>query len=128
VDRLERWTGALLAYLHPIKPQLKPTRFDSILDGALLPLAQKIRDKQINIIKHINHVDAEILTDEHLLEQVFYNLILNAIDASPKGSNITIDAQLNNNIFTSTISDKGAGMPFTPDPHAVSPGPSTKHR
>lgn len=126
VDRLERWTGALLAYLHPIKPQLKPTRFDSILDGALLPLAQKIRDKQINIIKHINHVDAEILTDEHLLEQVFYNLILNAIDASPKGSNITIDAQLNNNIFTSTISDGGAGMPFTPDPHAVSPGPSTK--
>ncbi|MGB7814860.1 MAG: ATP-binding protein [Methylotenera sp.] len=126
VDRLERWTGALLAYLHPIKPQLKPTRFDSILDGALLPLTQKIRDKQINIVKRIDHLDTAIVTDEHLLEQVFYNLILNAIDASPKGSNITIDAQLSNNVFTSTICDEGVGMPFTPDPHAVSPGPSTK--
>lgn len=126
VDRLERWTGALLAYLHPIKPQLKPMRFDSILDGALLPLAQKIRDKQINIVKRIDHPNATIVTDEHLLEQVFYNLILNAIDASPKASNITIDAQISNNVFTSTICDEGTGMPFTPDPHAISPGPSTK--
>jgi len=126
VDRLERWTGALLAYLHPIKPQLNPTRFDSILEGALLPLAQKIRDKQINIIKHNDNVDVSILTDEHLLEQVYYNLILNAIDASPKGSHIAIGAQLSNNIFTSTISDEGAGMPFISDPHTVSPGPSTK--
>lgn len=126
VDRLERWTGALLAYLHPVKPQFKPMRFDRILDGALLPLAQKIRDKQINIVKRIDHPDATIVTDEHLLEQVFYNLILNAIDASPKASNITIYAQLSNNVFTSTICDEGSGMPFTPDPHAISPGPSTK--
>jgi signal transduction histidine kinase len=25
-----------------------------------------------------------------------------------------------------SISDRGAGMPFTPDPHTLSPGPSTK--
>lgn len=24
------------------------------------------------------------------------------------------------------IADRGPGMPFTPDPHAISPGPSTK--
>jgi nitrogen-specific signal transduction histidine kinase len=30
------------------------------------------------------------------------------------------------NAFICTISDEGTGMPFTPDPHAISPGPSTK--
>lgn len=45
VDRLERWTGSLLAYLLPIKPQLKLVEFAPILEGALLPLIQKIRDK-----------------------------------------------------------------------------------
>lgn len=126
VDRLERWTGSLLAYLHPIKPQLKLMSFDSILDGALLPLTPKIREKNITILKNIAEIDKELRTDEHLLEQMLYNLILNAVDASPKGSSIVIHAWLANNQLTCTITDQGTGMPFTPDPNAQSPGPSTK--
>ena len=53
VDRLERWTGGLLAYLLPVKPQLALVSFDSILAGAMLPLTQKIRDKNISLTKHI---------------------------------------------------------------------------
>jgi signal transduction histidine kinase len=127
VDRLERWTGALLAYLHPIKPQLKLKSFDSILEGALLPLTPKIREKNIYLeFKNTEDIPKELRTDEHLLEQMLYNLILNAIDASSKNSSITISAILNRNTFTCTISDQGTGMPFTPDPHTLSPGPSTK--
>jgi signal transduction histidine kinase len=126
VDSLERWTGALLAYLLPIKPQLIHTQFESILKGALLPLAQKINEKTLSITQHIQPEQIHLLTDEHLLEQVFYNLILNAIDAAPKATSIHIDAALNQDIFTCVISDEGTGMPFTPDPHTVSPGPSTK--
>jgi signal transduction histidine kinase len=126
VDRLERWTGGLLAYLHPVKPQLTIARFDSILEGAMLPLTQKIRDKNINLSKHILPSNIEIRTDEHLLEQVFYNLILNAVDASPNGGRIMIETQLINHVFTCNLRDEGTGMPFTPDPHTLSPGPSTK--
>jgi signal transduction histidine kinase len=127
VDRLERWTGALLAYLHPIKPQLKLVPFDSILEGALLPLTPKMREKNIYLeFKNTEDIPKELRTDEHLLEQMLYNLILNAIDASSKNSSITISAILNRNTFTCTISDQGTGMPFTPDPHSQSPGPSTK--
>ena len=100
VDRLERWTGGLLAYLLPVKPQLALVSFDSILAGAMLPLTQKIRDKNISLTKHILPPNIEIHTDEHLLEQVFYNLILNAIDASPNGGKIVIDTQLIDNAFT----------------------------
>lgn len=126
VDRLERWTGALLAYLHPIKPQLTRISFASILTGALLPLNQKIREKNIQLIQDIDQTHSPLHTDEHLLEQVLYNLILNAIDASPKNSRITIHATLNPHAFTCSIADEGCGMPFTPDPHTLSPGPSTK--
>ncbi len=96
------------------------------MDGALLPLTPKIREKNITILKNIAEIDKELRTDEHLLEQMLYNLILNAVDASPKGSNIIISAWLSNNQLTCTITDQGTGMPFTPDPHAQSPGPSTK--
>ena len=126
VDRLERWTGSLLAYLLPIKPQLKYVKFSHILEGALLPLVQKIRDKDIKIVKKIDASVVDIRTDEHLLEQAFYNLLLNAIDASPKHSNVTIVANIQAGALICSISDEGVGMPFIPDPHAASPGPSTK--
>jgi len=126
VDRLERWTGALLAYLHPIKPQLNSVKLAHILQGALAPLEQKLKEKNIQIIKNITSARESILTDEHLLEQAFYNLILNAIEASPKHSNIEIEAQLKSQILEISITDQGVGMPFTPSPNAVSPGPTTK--
>ncbi len=126
VDRLERWTGSLLAYLLPIKPQLKQVPFAHILEGALLPLMQKLRDKSMHIVKNIDKQVVDIRTDEHLLEQAFYNLILNAIDASSKGSSINISAYFELGALIIVISDEGVGMPFTPDPHTVSPGPSTK--
>ena len=126
VDRLERWTGSLLAYLLPIRPQLKLVKFNEILDGALFPLMQKIRDKNMIIVKNIPANVTDIRTDEHLLEQVFYNLLLNAIDASSKHSTVRISTRFELGALITTISDEGAGMPFTPDPHTSSPGPSTK--
>ena len=124
VDRLERWTGSLLAYLHPIKPQLSKVKLGSVLEGALSPLNPKINEKNIQVIQKIPSLI--ILTDEHLLEQALYNLILNAIEASPSNSAIRISAKFEQNMLEILIEDEGSGIPFTPDPHAISPGPSTK--
>ena len=66
------------------------------------------------------------MTDEHLLEQLFYNLILNAIEASSQNSEIKINAEINEAILNISIIDAGSGMPFKPDPSALSPGKSTK--
>lgn len=126
VDRLERWTGALLAYLNPIKPQLNPAKLSNIIQGATGPLEQKLAEKNIRLVTDISAVKSSILTDEHLLEQVFYNLILNAIEASPKQASIYLTASLINHMLEIVIRDEGSGMPFVPDPHALSPGPTTK--
>jgi signal transduction histidine kinase len=130
VDRLERWTGALLAYLHPLKPQPSATSFREIIQGALEPLQQKISKKSIQIIQpawpktNATYHD-KIFTDQHLLEQVIYNLVLNAIDASNKKSVIEIKLDVTPAGFTLQILDNGSGMPFTPDPSAMS-APTTK--
>ena len=130
VDRLERWTGALLAYLHPLKPQPSITSIREIIQGALEPLQQKISKKSIQITQpawpktHAIHNDT-IFTDQHLLEQVIYNLILNAIDASNRNSTIEIQLDSTAAEFTLQILDSGSGMPFTPDPSAMS-APTTK--
>jgi len=125
VDRLERWTGALLAYLLPLKPQPVNTSIKEIVDGALAPLQQKIREKSIQLILPNWPKSTYIYTDQHLLEQVIYNLILNAIDASIKNTVIEIALNVAPNKYTLTLKDQGCGMPFTPDPSAMS-APTTK--
>lgn len=126
VDRLERWTTSLLAYLHPIKPALSKVSFEKIVQNSLVPLEKKLQEKNMTVIKNIHLAKQEILTDEHLLEQVFYNLILNAIEASPQNSKIQFEAMVNNKMLEISITDQGAGMPFTPEPSTISPGKSTK--
>lgn len=130
VDRLERWTGALLAYLHPLKPQPSNTRIKEIVEGALEPLQQKIAKKAIQLTLPTwpkpNAVKSDhIFTDQHLLEQVIYNLLLNAVDASSNGGAIEIQLEITAKEFVLGLLDNGSGMPFTPDPSAMS-APTTK--
>jgi len=130
VDRLERWTGALLAYLHPLKPQPGNTSIREVINGALEPLQQKIVKKSIQLILPSwpgsnAHSNDTIFTDQHLLEQVIYNLLLNAVDASAKGASIEIQLDISVHEFIIRLLDRGSGMPFTPDPSAMS-APTTK--
>ena len=130
VDRLERWTGALLAYLHPLKPQPSYTSIREIVEGALEPLQQKISKKSIQLTlpswpqPNATRNDT-IFTDQHLLEQVIYNLLLNAVDASNKTGSIEIQLGITPKEFILQLLDNGSGMPFTPDPSAIS-APTTK--
>lgn len=126
VDRLERWTGSLLAYLHPLKPQLSRCDLKQILSGALAPLQQKVREKSVSMALPPPTPPLPVTADEHLLEQAIYNLLLNAIDASPPGSNITITCEGSGNRILLRMQDHGSGMPFAPSPGDLSPGPSTK--
>ncbi|MDO9206427.1 HAMP domain-containing sensor histidine kinase [Methylotenera sp.] len=125
VDRLERWTGALLAYLLPLKPQPSYTSIKDIIEGALAPLQQKIKEKSIPLTLPKWPENITVFTDQHLLEQVIYNLVLNAVDASTKGSGIEIMLKVKPTTFTLQLLDRGCGMPFTPDPSAMS-APTTK--
>ncbi len=126
VDRLERWTGGLLSYLHPIKPSLNPVLLSTVVDGAMATLRQKLNEKASVIHENSADIRAPILTDEHLLEQMLYNLLLNALEACPKGAAITLDCQRHEDSVVLLIIDQGPGMPFTPNPHALTPGPTTK--
>jgi len=126
VDRLERWTGAMLAYLHPLKPQPVACSLQSIIQEALTPLQQKFREKAMLVDLPSLDKNDTVTLDEHLLEQALYNLLMNAIDASVTGTAISITCEISADRVAIHIADRGAGMPFKPDPGALSPGPSTK--
>jgi len=126
VDRLERWTGALLAYLLPLKPHQAATSLQHVIRGAVAPLQTRIKEKSILLDLPSDTPPITLTVDENLLEQAVYNLLLNAIDASPSKSTIAIELETLPQSIQLRILDRGAGMPFSPSPGDLSPGPSTK--
>jgi signal transduction histidine kinase len=126
VDRLERWVSALLSYLHPLQPHLADTSLAVVVDGALAPLKPKLDDKSIRIERRGWQHSPSCSVDSDLLEQAIYGLLNNAVDASPAESSIALAVRADRDTAVLTIDDHGPGIAFDPNPHDLTPGPSTK--
>jgi signal transduction histidine kinase len=79
-------------------------------------LAIKVDTKSIMVEMH-----------EGSLRQILYNILINAIEASPKGGIIRIMTEVNDNNLVFSISDQGAGIPFKVRSHIFEPFFTTKH-
>ena len=66
------------------------------------------------------------MADVHLLEQAIYGLLVNAVEASPRGGSIGVLLEKKSDFAILTIRDHGPGMPFHPSPDSLNPGPTTK--
>jgi len=65
-----------------------------------------------NKIEIDNRIDGEIIVkaDKLRIEELFDNLLINAVKYSPKGGLITIDAKENEDFVTVSVKDTGMGM------------------
>jgi PAS domain S-box-containing protein len=117
--RLERLTGMLLdvTRLEGDQILLTPAPLDvmELLERVLRGLY--ILAEQHTIEARLLQHPVIILGDELRLEQVFYNLLHNAIKYSPPGSIITIETRADEAQFTAIIADQGVGIPTDDLPH-----------
>ncbi|HME70374.1 MAG TPA: sensor histidine kinase, partial [Myxococcota bacterium] len=66
-----------------------PISLAPILDNSLSFLADKFRRRQIEVERRFAPTP-EILGDSEKLQQLFLNLLLNAVDAMPQGGRIVV--------------------------------------
>lgn len=125
-DRLEEWTRSLLSYLHPLTPQLNRCTLTQIADDALRLLTPKLAAKSIEVKREGWDKAPEQELDVQLLEQALTGLLGNAIDASPSRGRITLALVNSDARIKLSLIDEGGGMPFTPEPDELAPGPTTK--
>lgn len=126
VDRLERWVGALLNYLHPLRLRRRRAALDAIVEGALRPLVHKLTAKDLQLRRAPWPQPVAVAVDPELLEQAVYGLLNNAVEASPHGADLGLGLYLDNNRAELWLEDRGPGLPFEPEPGSLRPGPSTK--
>ena len=90
VDRISSLVNELLDFARPSDPKLKFEDINTILDGMILLVSTETKKKQINILKNYASDLPPVQIDREQIKQVFLNVLLNAIQATPERGKITV--------------------------------------
>jgi PAS domain S-box-containing protein len=117
IKRIELLLKSLLNFAKPPKPQLTLVDMNDILDKSIAfalrhPSVVANSSSAINVFKDFDPKIPKAMADPMQMQQVFLNLLLNAIEAMPDGgilaTKTSYDAKLDS--IQITISDTGSGM------------------
>ena len=94
IKRLELLIKALLNFAKPPKPQFSLVDVQSILDTVTSFSLKTPSFSPIMVLKDYDEYLPRIMADPMQLQQVFMNLILNAVEAMPGGGTLTLKTSL----------------------------------
>lgn len=94
-----------------LKLSFQPLWLNQIFRSLSDELAPVLRERRLTLqINQFPGIDRVIFGDIERLQQVFRNLLINAIKYTPDGGKITIDGQLLPGFVEVTVSDTGIGI------------------
>lgn len=111
VNVLNKITTEFLDFARPTKVNLRETDVNDVLFRTVQFMQLDIQRQNVEVSQHFAYDLPKIMADERQLEQVFRNMVLNAVQAMPDGGKLTISTQAAKNGVRITISDTGMGIP-----------------
>jgi len=111
ISRLGDMVKNLLVFSRQSKLEIRKSDVNSIIKNSLLLLANKIRIQNIEVDLNLQKDIPIIYCDFKQIQQTLMALIINAVEAMPKGGKITIFTQrINKKQVGITLSDTGQGI------------------
>ena len=90
VDRISSLVNELLDFARPSDPKLEFEDINTILDGMILLVSTETKKRQIDILRSYTSDLPPVQIDREQIKQVFLNVLLNAIQATPENGKITV--------------------------------------
>jgi nitrogen fixation/metabolism regulation signal transduction histidine kinase len=91
------------------QPQLREVSLPELIQGAIQVYEAQFQKMNINCRKEFSGTE-KIYADPELLHRAVSNLVLNAIDAMPKGGTLTLRTSATNTSALIEVSDEGTGL------------------
>ncbi|MBE9048009.1 response regulator [Pleurocapsales cyanobacterium LEGE 10410] len=108
VSRIVRGTMAL---------ELKPVNLTKIVMAALDTVSPGARAKNIQIITQLDAEKITVNGDKERLQQIFWNLLINAIKFTPANGTVTISSKISEDAVLLQVRDTGQGIAADVLPH-----------
>jgi len=96
ITRIDRIMRGLLDYARPRRLTPKPIVVDSVIDDVLRLLDDQGITRRFSVSRELEAPTGVVYAERHDLEQVFVNLMLNAVDAMDREGEIVIRSRINN--------------------------------
>ncbi|MBP3953936.1 hypothetical protein J8F10_01290 [Gemmata sp. G18] len=126
IRRMERSLQTFLEFARPPKLERRPVELKTVL-GAVLGLVRGRAEKQhVSAIFEARDEPITLTADAGQLQQVFVNLVLNALDVMPTGGTLTVATQRTVNQVEVVVSDTGPGILKGMMPRLFQPFASSK--
>jgi len=90
VDRISSLVTELLDFARPSEPQLREENINEILDKMVTLVTTETKKKNLKITRNLGEHLPFIQVDKDQIKQVFLNILLNAVQATPENGEITI--------------------------------------
>jgi two-component system, NtrC family, sensor histidine kinase HydH len=110
-DRLNRIVQEFLGFARPKQPELQQADMNEAIESVLALTSQEARKSGVKVEKRLDPAIGSRSLDAGLLKQAFLNLVLNAIQAMPKGGVLSVESRIKDSFIEVTISDTGTGIP-----------------
>jgi len=108
VDRTNALVTRFLDFARPLTPQREPADLGQIIDRAITAVERETN--RVSIYRNYSPDLPTFALDPNLMQQVFYNLILNAAQASPEGGTVTVKSKRLSDAAEVSVIDRGSGI------------------
>ena len=110
-ERLEKMMNNMLDFSRPLELQLVRKDINEIVQNSLVPVEDVAEQKGVEIECLLSPDLPTINVDPVRLQQVVMNLVLNAIQASPKGEKVIMSTTKKGKDILIAVADSGKGIP-----------------
>lgn len=110
VDRTNALVTRFLDFARPLALRLEKTEITEVIDEAVAQVEKHTPPLDVSIYKNYSPDIPPLLLDRQLIERVLYNLILNAAQASPAQSSVTVKTRQLGETLEISVIDRGTGI------------------
>jgi signal transduction histidine kinase len=111
LQRMSLLIEQFLEFARPRPPRFQRERLEEIMEETLLLIGPEARTRGVMIYKEWNNDVPRVWVDGAQIKQVYLNLLLNALQAMPRGGRLTVRLHVSGGSVLTAITDEGAGIP-----------------